>query len=81
VKSGDVKILEKTFSLPDVTPGSIIEYRYKIQRDADALYNILWHIQDDLYTRRAHFVFNLIKVKVRPHYFGELLAWTAELCP
>src|SRR5882724_1860379 len=57
VKSGDVKILEKTFSLPDVTPGSIIEYRYKIQRDADALYNILWHIQDDLYTRRAHFVF------------------------
>ena len=57
VKSGDIKILEKTFTLPDVTPGSIVEYRYKIQRDSDLLYNILWHIQEDLYTKRAHFVF------------------------
>jgi hypothetical protein len=57
VKSGDVKVLEKTFTLPDVTPGSIIEYRYKIQRDADQRYNILWHIQEDIYTKRAHFIF------------------------
>ena len=57
VRAGDTKILAKTFTMPDVTPGSIIEYRYKIQRDADLLYNILWHIQEDLYTKRAHFVF------------------------
>ena len=57
VRAGDTKILAKTFTMPDVTPGSIIEYRYKIQRDSDLLYNILWHIQEDLFTKRAHFVF------------------------
>jgi hypothetical protein len=57
VKSGDAKVLEKTFTMPDVTPGSIVEYRYRIQRDADLLYNILWRIEEDIYTKRAHFVF------------------------
>jgi hypothetical protein len=57
VKAGDIKILEKTFTLPDVTPGSIIEYRYKIQRDANSFYNITWRLQEELFTRRAHFVF------------------------
>jgi hypothetical protein len=57
VKDGDLSILEKTFTLPDVTPGSIIEYRYKIQRDPDVFYDAYWRLQEDLYTRRAHFVF------------------------
>jgi hypothetical protein len=57
VKSGETKILEKTFTLPDVTPGSIVEYRYKTQGDPNSYYNVLWRIQEDLYTKRAHFVF------------------------
>jgi hypothetical protein len=57
IKDGDISILEKTFTLPDVIPGSIIEYRYKIQRDPDAYYNTYWRLQEELYTRRAHFVF------------------------
>lgn len=57
VKSGEVKILEKTFTLPDVTPGSVIEYRYRIQRNPDLIYNVFWQVQGDLYTKRAHFVF------------------------
>jgi hypothetical protein len=57
VKAGDIKILVKSFTLPDVTPGSIIEYRYKIQRDANALYNVTWRLQEELYTKHAHFVF------------------------
>src|SRR5579863_284674 len=56
VKAGEFKYLAKTFTLPDVIPGSIIEYKYKIQRDPGFLYNITWHIQEDLYTKRAHFV-------------------------
>jgi hypothetical protein len=56
VKSGGIKILAKTFTFPDVTPGSVIEYRYKIQKEP-ALYNVFWRIQEELYTRRAHFVF------------------------
>lgn len=57
VKEGDISILEKTFTLPDVIPGSIIEYRYKIQRDPGVFYNAYWRLQEELYTRRAHFVF------------------------
>jgi hypothetical protein len=58
VKSGDIKVLAKTFTVPDITPGSIIEYRYRIQRDSELLYNCTWRIQEALYTKRAHFVFS-----------------------
>jgi Domain of Unknown Function with PDB structure (DUF3857) len=34
VKASGVKFLAKTFSLPDVKPGCIIEYKYRTQRDA-----------------------------------------------
>jgi hypothetical protein len=57
VKAGDIKVQEKTFTLPDVTPGSIIEYRYKTQGDPNSYYNVFWRIQEDLFTKRAHFVF------------------------
>ena len=33
VKASGLKILAKTFSLPDVKPGCIIEYKYRTQRD------------------------------------------------
>jgi hypothetical protein len=58
VKAGDIKFLAKTFTVPDITPGSVIEYRYRIQRDPQALYNCTWRLQDELYTKRAHFVFS-----------------------
>ncbi len=57
VKAGDIREMAKTFTLPDVTAGSVIEYRYKIQRDPDLLYSVFWHVQEELYTKRAHFVF------------------------
>jgi uncharacterized protein DUF3857 len=57
VKSGDIKVQEKTFTLPDVTPGSIIEYRYRTEGDPNSLYNVFWRIQEDLYIKSAHFVF------------------------
>ena len=57
VKSGDIKVLAKTFTVPDITPGSIIEYRYRIQRNPEILYDCTWRIQGALYTKRAHFVF------------------------
>jgi hypothetical protein len=56
VKAGEIKILAKTFTLPDVTPGSVIEYRYKIQRQP-ALYDATWRIQEELYTKHEHYVF------------------------
>jgi hypothetical protein len=56
VKAGDIKVLAKTFTLPDVTPGSVIEYKYKIQREP-ALYDAIWRIQGELYTKHAHYSF------------------------
>lgn len=56
VKYHDVKVLVKTFTLPDVQPGSIIEYRYRDQWDFEYfLPSTRWPLQEDLYMRRAVF--------------------------
>jgi hypothetical protein len=55
VKGNGIKYLAKTFSLPDVKPGSIIEYRYRTQRDERFLWSIGWTVQEDYYTRLGRF--------------------------
>jgi hypothetical protein len=55
VKVSGLKVLSKTFSLPDVQPGSIIEYKYRDQSDPDYYINNTWVIQEDLFTRLARF--------------------------
>jgi Domain of Unknown Function with PDB structure (DUF3857)/Transglutaminase-like superfamily len=57
VKAGSIKVLTKSITMPDVTAGSIIEYRYKIQLDPNRLYNTTWNVQEGLYTQHAHFVY------------------------
>ncbi len=54
-KAGGIKYLAKTFSLPDVQPGSIIEYRFKVERDPDYRYDNEWILQLDMFTRLAKF--------------------------
>ncbi len=54
-KSGGIKVYEATFSFPDVQPGCIIEYKYRLQYDSDYYWNITWNIQEDLFTRDALF--------------------------
>jgi transglutaminase-like putative cysteine protease len=55
VKASGVKFLAKTFSLPDVKPGSIIEYKYRTQRDPMYVWGIGWTVQEDYYTRLGRF--------------------------
>jgi len=55
VKAGGIKVFEKTFSMPDVQPGCIIEYKYKVQRDSDYYWDLSWSIQQGLFTRDADF--------------------------
>ena len=55
VKSGDVKIKEKVFTLPAVQVGSILEYRYKLRWDDSSFWSPNWFIQGDLYVRKAHY--------------------------
>lgn len=67
VKTKDVKFQAKTFTLPDVQPGSIIEYKYK--KSWEGLYSTHWELQDELFIKRAVFT-------IKPaEYPGVGFAW------
>jgi hypothetical protein len=55
VKARNVKYLAKTFTLPDVQVGSIIEYRYTEDMSENYVYNSLWILSDELFTKHAKF--------------------------
>ncbi len=49
------KFVAKIFSLPDVTPGSILEYQYKVRYNDNVYISPDWYVQDELFTRRVHY--------------------------
>jgi transglutaminase-like putative cysteine protease len=55
MKINAFEIDAKTFSLPQVEPGCIIEYRYVQQLDRARYSSLTWNVQGDLYTRSARF--------------------------
>lgn len=55
VKGSGIKVLAKTFTMPDVQPGSIIEYMYREQYDDRFYWTLGWTVQYSLYTRLARF--------------------------
>jgi hypothetical protein len=55
VKARGVKYLAKTLTLPEVQPGSIIEYSYTYNFAEYQLYDSHWILSEDLFTRRALF--------------------------
>jgi len=55
VKNSGVKFLAKTFTLPEVQPGCIIEYKYRQQGDPNLYYNEEWTVSGPLFTRDARF--------------------------
>ena len=57
VKSKTVKLRMKTFSLPDVQVGSVVEYRYTARYGDHSLWAPYWVLQDDLFRRKQHFAF------------------------
>jgi hypothetical protein len=54
VKTRGVKVLAKTFTMPEVNVGSIIEYKYKVQWPWIIVDNS-WTIQHELYTVKESF--------------------------
>lgn len=56
-KSGEREIGRKVFTLPEVTVGSILEYRYQIRYDDNHFSSPLWEIQREYYVHKAHYVF------------------------
>lgn len=55
VKAKGVKYLAKTFTLPDVQVGGIIEYYYTDDLKELSLFDSHWILSDELFTKRAQF--------------------------
>lgn len=57
VKARGLKVKVKTFTFPDVQPGSIVEFRYTRVWEANFFYAPRWVLQEELVQRHAKFVF------------------------
>ena len=57
VKTSGLKVLVKAFTLPDVKPGCIVEYRYQLQGKPDWVRDREWIVSQPIYTREAHFTY------------------------
>lgn len=57
LKTGDMKVMAKVFSLPDVRVGSILEYQYSISYDENWVMPPQWMVQGQWYIHEAHFHF------------------------
>jgi hypothetical protein len=68
VKVSGLKYLAKTFTLPDVQPGCLIEYQYKDQYDARLYFNNKWTVQGELFTRLARFAIKPGQVGAQLYY-------------
>ena len=55
MKTRGLKYLAKTFTLPDVQVGSIIEYHFLDQMDENQLYSSHWILSEQLFTKHAKF--------------------------
>jgi hypothetical protein len=55
VKARGFKFLAKTFTLPDVQPGSIIEYHYMVDFREGYVFNSRWILSDELFTKHGKF--------------------------
>lgn len=73
LKGKGLKVMAKTFTLPDVQVGSIIEYRYISTWNPYELYDSRWILSDDLFTRHAKFT-----LKPSTEY---LLSWNWNALP
>lgn len=57
IKGSGFKVNVKSFTLPDVQVGSVIDYRYSLRYDDHRLLPPTWEVQTDLFQRRVYFKF------------------------
>jgi hypothetical protein len=55
VKGRGVRYVAKTFTLPDVEVGGIIEYSYTYDLQEHLIYDSNWILSEDLFTKKARF--------------------------
>lgn len=78
VKGQGVKYMAKTFTLPDVHAGCIIEYFYTLELGENELYDSHWILSDELFTKQAKFSLKPYRNDSANH-FG--LRWSWQLLP
>ena len=67
VKARGVKYMAKTFTLPDVQVGCILEYYYTIDLSEYTLFNSRWILSDELFTKNAKFSLKPLHQQLRAH--------------
>ena len=70
VKGQGLKYLARTFAFPEVTVGSIVEYKYLILMPEDSIYDSHWTIQHDLYTLKESFSIKGYKGRLQTKHGG-----------
>lgn len=80
-KQGKIKVQVKTFSLPDVTVGSVVEYKYKLKWDGNVLYEPRWLVQDEVFEHDAKFRYIPFQgdVTTGNSLYNASLQWTTVL--
>jgi hypothetical protein len=73
VAARGVKYLAKTFTLPAVEPGSIVEYRYRHAYPQGWVFDSHWILSQDLFTRHAKFSLD------PSQYYGLRWSWPRGL--
>jgi transglutaminase-like putative cysteine protease len=76
-KARGLKYLAKTFTLPDVQVGSIIEYRYTDDLRENYVYSSHWILSHELFTRKAKFTLKPYLTDYNP----PRLRWTWQGLP
>ncbi|HEU5400191.1 MAG TPA: DUF3857 domain-containing protein [Terriglobales bacterium] len=78
VKGKDLRYKVKTFTMPDLQVGSIIEYKYELRYEDGMVFEPHWILQEDLFQKHLHFVFKPSDREILlPHgRVGKGLAWT-----
>jgi len=73
-----LKVLAKTFTLPDVQVGSIIEYSYTIDYGEYMLFDSHWVLSDELFTKKAVFTLK----PFNDNYYGNYsMRWSWNSLP
>lgn len=76
-KAKGLKLMAKTFSLPDVQQGCIIEYSYTLDLSEHYVYDSHWILSDELFTKYARF-----SLKPYSAYYSDLrVRWQWHLLP
>ena len=77
VKARGLHYLAKTFTLPDVEVGSIIEYRWTYDLSEKYIYDSHWILSQDLFTKTARFSLKPYK----SNYMPMSLRWSWQGLP